>query len=214
MKKGVALIVILLCAGAALSAQSIGVGFLYDLSVDNGIKTEGDGFVETMGTDITSLGGSIFFDLYYVAIDFSFSRGTLESYAKSNDEDRKTNKDGRTWTALGIGLLGKYPMDMAGITLFPLFGIHYNLVLSLYDHDEKVDLPNGESVAEWYSQLSILAGVGFDIPFTNSLFLRAEALLNLAFPMKFFNDIADSDDSLSTTLGLGPRFKIALGYKF
>ena len=127
---------------------------------------------------------------------------------------------------LGFSLLGKYPLNMGRVTVFPLLGINYNLVLSMKDKDGTSIEDSGSGYeASDFSQFGILAGGGLDFPLSGALFFRAEAFFELRFASKVMDDVKTKMATLitmmmpgavtiDTTLGMGPRFKIGLGYKF
>jgi hypothetical protein len=127
-------------------------------------------------------------------------------------------------TALGFSLLGKYPIEMGPITLFPLLGITYNMVLTskmknkYNDRLEEIDEKTGPNFYH-QSQFGLLAGGGLDFPLTDTLYLRGEALFGLYFANKVLRDMRyeENEDPFTkakTTPGFGPRIKLAAGYRF
>ncbi|MDR0302504.1 MAG: hypothetical protein LBI04_09375 [Treponema sp.] len=202
MKKSISILVLLaLVAGGAFALDmSAGGGLLFDLSGNNGVA-DGDLY---MGTRILSIGGYGFFDATFVEVDVSFAYGML-TYVYDFGPLGDGSDDAGSALQLGFSLLGKYPIDLGGFTLFPLLGVNYNLVLSASDQDG-----NDMDDAGDMSQLGFLAGLGFDLPLSDALYLRAEAMFNLRLPMKIFDDL----DSDNTTFGMGPRIKVGVGYKF
>jgi hypothetical protein len=116
-------------------------------------------------------------------------------------------------TQFGIAVLGKYPIELGTITLFPLLGISYNMVLSAKDPDG-----NKYDDAGDLSQLGILAGIGLDVNITDALFFRAEGIFQLRLPNKMQKDMADYMKAyygvdFPPTVGLGPVIKVAIGYR-
>jgi len=243
MKKIIAVLVIFVCVGTALSAQinmSAGGGVLLDMSFGNGTKfANGDnGF--TAGSRNISFGGYGFFDATYAEASISFAYGSLARTIKTKgnykEEDADMGEDGEkigSVTQLGITLLGKYPIDIGPLTVFPLAGIGYNMVLSQKDKDKKavkygeISLDStkepDESPLKWMSQFAILAGGGLDFDITSNLYLRGSVLLQLRFANKYQRDMVDfveklpgkeADDKWSTTLGFGPVLKVGVGYRF
>ncbi|MCX7030022.1 MAG: hypothetical protein NTU62_07870 [Spirochaetes bacterium] len=67
---------------------------------------------------------------------------------------------------LSLSLLGKYPFALGPVSLFPLFGIKYDLKAPLTDQ-EKADL----------NQFWFKAGVGADIRILKGLYVRPQVLL-------------------------------------
>ncbi|MCL2759157.1 MAG: autotransporter outer membrane beta-barrel domain-containing protein [Treponema sp.] len=237
MKKVIALVVIFVCVGAALSAEefrmSIGGGGLFDMSFGNGLKdtekTPIGNVDSTLSFNTTSFGGFVFFDLTYAVIDVSFAHGSSEMKGEisGGGVSLTMSEDTGTGMQLGIGVMGKFPIDLDGITLFPLLGINYNMILSAKDKDGKVvqtynkstGLPEDMNTVKELSQLGFIGGVGLDVPINDNLFFRAEALLNVRLPSKQMKDMFDEMkkdedfDSGKLTLGIGPRIKLGIGYK-
>jgi len=200
-----ALLVAALVAGGVFAdglSLSAGGGLLFDLSGNNGIR-EGDSY---MGIRNTSFGLYGFFDATYVEADISFARGSITMVAEEGGSS--ASEDFGSAMQLGLSLLGKYPIDLGSFTLFPLFGINYNMVLSFKDVDG-----NSYDDAGDLSQLGILGGVGADFGLSDSLYLRAEGLFQLRFASKFQKDMSDAFGG-STTIGMGPRIKVGIGIKF
>jgi len=177
MKKLIAVIVILVCAGAALSAldRSAGGGVQFGLSFypshDSYIKEKGsflglglgspsgDTSTDAAASDIygnlggalfgahSSLGAYGFFDLQYLEATVAF------------------NLVGFFLPAVEAGLLGKYPIDMDGFALFPLLGMEAQLIFA-----NKIGL-----------EIWVRGGVGADIDLTSTMFLRPELLYGIGF---------------------------------
>jgi outer membrane protein W len=220
MKKIIAVLVIFVCVGTALSAQinfSAGGGALLDMSFGNGTKYKKDKDSATSGFRNISFGAYGFFDATYAEIDVSFAYGSLTSVSKSNISDKKSNNtdDAGSVTQLGITLLGKYPISMGSITVFPLAGIGYNIVLSWKDDDgDKVEWPDDHSAMKDMSQFAILAGGGLDFDITSNLYLRGSVLLQARLPNKLMRDSVKDVNDTKTTLGFGPVIKVGVGYRF
>jgi len=163
-------------------------------------------------------GGLGFFDATYAEMDISFAYGSATTVTDIPEFRGNGSVDGSA-VQLGFSLLGKYPIKLGALplTLFPLLGFDYNRVLSVKDKDgNSADNP-GDS-----SQLGILAGAGIDfsLPFSDALFLRAEALLHVRLTSKATDDSVTGyrvlwpGVNIDTTLGVGPRIKVAVGYRF
>jgi len=211
MKKSISILALLAIIATGAFAQgfpppmSAGGGLLFDWSFNNGVETKISGKRAYTGINALSFGGFGFFDATYAEVDVSFAYGLLT--LASDADGSKDSKDLGSALQLGFTLLGKYPIGLGGFTLFPLLGADYNLVLSVKNKDGSSESKPGE-----YSQFGLLAGAGLDFPLTSALYLRGEALFHLRFASKLMTDIASSGDS--TTLGMGPRIKIGVGYKF
>jgi len=189
-----ALLMAALLAGGAFAEGflSAGAGTLFDFNVNNGVKYNG----EYTGVRILTLGFYGFFDFTYGEADVSFA------YGKSIGEGDLPGINGRLWQ-LGFTLLGKYPFELGDFTIFPLVGFDYNVIFS------RIVAGTRDTEPGKWNQFGILAGVGSDFDLTDSLYLRGEAMFHLRFPSTFMKE-ADG----SPTLGMGPRIKFGLGYRF
>jgi opacity protein-like surface antigen len=214
-KRAFAILVLLAFMATGAFAQGIsmaaGGGLLFDWSDNNGVDIKSGGVSGYTGLQNLSYGGFGFIDVAYAELDVSFAYGQL-TWVNDYPGNKGTENFG-TALQLGLTLLGKYPIGLGGFTLFPLVGADYNMVLSGKDKDGHSYDDAGD-----LSQFGLLAGAGLDFPFSDAFFLRAEALFHLRFPSKVIKDAADANKtsgvSVDTTLGIGPRIKIGLGYRF
>jgi len=197
-----ALLMAALLAGGVFaegSWMSAGAGGLFDLSGNNGVKNGGD----YAGARILTLGFYGFFDLTYAEVDVSYAYGKLTTVSSQGDF---RDYDSRVWQ-LGLTFLGKYPFELGDFTLFPLLGFNYNVIVS-HITAGKADPEPGK-----WNQLGILAGVGADFDLTDDLYLRGEGMFHLRLPSTFMKEAASGWDG-SATLGMGPRLKFGVGYRF
>jgi len=172
MKKRVvlALVLVALVAGGAFAIDmSAGGGGLFDLSSASGSK-------------IMAFGAYGFYDITYCEIDINFTYGLADGNMKI--------------MSLGFGVLGKYPIALGSVTLFPLVGGDYNRVLSA--KVEGFSFPGAGSM----SQIGILGGLGADFGLSKSMFLRTEGLFHFRLP-----------PSGGDVNSMGPRIKVGLGFK-
>jgi len=217
MKKFISVLILLALAATGAFAQiSVGGGFLFDLSTNNGFEyTVTVPFTNLKrdyydGNDITSYGGFAFLDVSFAELGVSFAYGDPTRVSIIDGDKTTIESDGGSLTQLGLSALGKFPVKVGPLTVFPLLGVNYNMVLSIKnDNGDSVDDPG-----DW-SQFGILGGIGVDFFFTSNLFLRAEALCNLRFPSKAAKDMADAVPLVEpdTTLGIGPQLKVGLGFR-
>ncbi|MCL1814617.1 MAG: hypothetical protein FWG27_02185 [Treponema sp.] len=210
MKKSISVLVLLAILAVGAFAQGIsmsaGGGAIVDMSFNNGVKEDSDNkwLMRNM-----SFGGFVFFDATYAEVNVSFAYGLVSDYGKAGGSSFGPDKFGSV-LQLGFSLLGKYPIELGPVTVFPLLGASYNMVLSAKDDDgDKIDDPMD------FSQFGLLAGGGVDYDLTDSLYLRGEVLFQLRFASKTMKDMADFfGGDFKTTLGMGPVIKIAVGYRF
>jgi len=214
MKKAIILLVLVaLISAGAFGQMKFGAGFLFDYNANNGLKSD----TFKSGLINTSLGGFLFFDISYLEINASFAHGKIKPYLKGTGAPESVIFDELTFLQLELSIFGKFPINLGKIILFPMAGAGFNMVLSAKDK-------NGNSLYEGnysssapalkdYSQFGLLAGVGFDVPFTARLFLRTEALFHFRFPNRLTKDLAEKE-IFNTTYGVGPRIKVGIGYMF
>ena len=225
MKKSICILVLfaLITAGAFAAdlSMSAGGGLLLDISGNNGIKLDISEFKGYVGIRNLSFGGFVFFDLTYAEFDISIAYGSITGVLRDDAKDFDDFDFSGSIAQLGFSLLGKYPIDLGAVTFFPLLGINYNVVLSAKDKDGYTieDIEELNFKTSYFNQFGFLLGAGLDVSLTQSLFLRAETMLQIRLPCKAFKKAADlmkdyMDLSPDTTIGLGPRFKIGIGYKF
>lgn len=204
MKKCILIFTIIAITATGAFAQisfSAGGGALIDMSFNNGIKYE-DFY---MGFRNISFGPYLFFDATYVEAALTLGFGSL-TWVVSDGKESDSDKFGNI-QQFGFTVLGKYPVDMGSITVFPLLGISYNMVLAgKYDGGTKM-----ENASE-LNQFGLLAGGGLDYDLNSNLYLRGQVMLQMRFPSKTMSDEAEGD--VSATLGFGPVIRIGIGYRF
>jgi len=212
------LVLAIIATGGAFAQLSVGGGLLFDYSLGNGqdgtIMGSGDSF--KVDRNNMSVGGFVFFDAQYVKVDISFAYGQIDNILSIGDQE--TLYLGNLMQ-LGFDIIGKYPIPLGKVSLFPMLGLGYNLVLSS-DMETLVNINEiafveDDKPTEW-SQFGLLAGIGADFWLTESLFIRAEALANIRLPPQRFIDAMDNPGygSIGNTIGIGPRIKLGIGYKF
>jgi opacity protein-like surface antigen len=136
-----------------------------------------------------------------------------------NEEPGLTEESDMSVMGLDIGLLGKYPFAVnEKLSVFPLLGITYRVVLSVKDEDgNKID-DSGLADSGDFSALWFKLGGGLDFSFTDQVYLRGEALYGLRLANKFEKDMVDMFDEpgvdTKTLLGHGLEVKVAVGYRF
>jgi hypothetical protein len=236
-KKGLLVLILAVFVAGGAFAQfgpigiSVGGGGLFDMSFGNGLKmpawkteiegTEIEVKAGSAGENIFSFGAFGFVDATYAVFDVSFAYGIGRGFSVY-DGKRETDDKNMGYVQLGFSLMGKFPIDLGMLTVFPLAGFNYNLVLSASYDGDTIDW-GSDSAAGMLSQFGILIGGGLDFPITNDLFLRGELLFQLRFSNKMMRDYRDALNKeyedvkdyakASTTLGWGPRIKIGVGYR-
>ena len=138
MKKSVLIFVLITLIAAGAFAQdssisipmSIGWGFVLDNSSGNGVKGTYIGQSFRQKNNNLSYGVNLFFDMHYAELEMTFAESTITS--KYRVAGRESFSDAGTTKSLSFSLLGKYPISVGPVILFPLFGISYNLVLATH----------------------------------------------------------------------------------
>ena len=201
MKKVISILILfaLISVGAFAIDFSGGGGLMLELT---GNKAD-DGRLR-----VFNYGGFVFLDAEYAELDVTFSYGSITTW----DEDGAKSEDAGNVVQLGFSLMGKLPINVAFITVFPLLGINYSVILDFDDDDVTVDL--GDYIVEWLSQFGVVAGAGVDLSLSRQLYLRSSILFNLRFPDGFFKGLSDSVSDIKTTLGVGSRLQVGVGYRF
>jgi hypothetical protein len=220
MKKLMLLLVLAaLAAGGAFALPeftlSAGVGGYFTSDFGGGVEASYGGQTGSMKTPYFGGGGFAFFDATYAELSLGFFGGSGKM--KSEEPDSSSEYD-LSITGLDIGLLGKYPFAVSEkLSVFPLLGITYRVVLSVKDEDgNKID-DSGMADSGDFSALWFKLGGGLDFSFTDQIYLRGEALYGLRLANKFENDMVDSIPSAAdskTLLGHGLEVKVAVGYRF
>jgi hypothetical protein len=131
-------------------------------------------------------GGFAFLDATFVELSVGYTYGRTTLRTEIGDE---TTKDSDAFGVFDVDLLGKYPVNLGKISLFPLFGVNYQHAFS----------PEDENV--W----RIRFGGGMDYKFTEKLYLRGQTLFGVRLPW-------ENDDGLD--LNIDYRTRLAFGYTF
>jgi len=200
---------------------------------------EGGNITSTQSMDRFDYGGFLFFDAAYAEFSVFIQGGnsvyrenmiySVASLADSKGTGIETN--------LGFSLLGKYPFNFnEKISLFPIFGIEYQIALIqkrqpdgglLYDRSEgrlpedrdKNDKPY--PLSAWNS-FWINVGAGLDYNISKALFLRSELLFGFRLPTSYELGALEvvkkppmnvSNPRLAGLTG-GPSLKLGIGYRF
>ena len=179
---------------------SIGGGALFDWSIKNYVEMSSYPMYDFK---LVSLGVFAFLDAKYIELSIG------PSYGIGNLKMGWFDKD-ISLLQLDINLLGKLPINLSNgkIIIFPLLGLSYNHVLSGISGTDAIVTPISE-----LSQLGALVGAGLDFPLTSSFYLRGEGLLHVRLPSWATIDVF-GQPGVKINLGMGPRVKLGVGYRF
>jgi hypothetical protein len=214
MRKVFSILTVAVVLATAVYAQdfslSAGAGGLFVIDFSGGVKHDAN---NSNTYPYFGGGGFAYFDATYAEVSVGFFVGNGYIVSKVNGNETKT-----PWTlsALTIGLLGKYPIELSdALTLFPAVGIGYDMVLSAKNKDGKPLYEKaGQDASGDFSALWLKAGAGLDVALSDKFYLRGEALFGVRLANKVENDAVDADSTWAAALGLGPTVKLGAGYKF
>ena len=243
MAKRILLVSVLaaLVAGGAFAQVklSAGAGYIHsagNLGATNQNYLGGSDINNTYKT--TGNGGFLFLDATYAELSLGLMGG-LFGYAYEIIVTNPTTQDirsidyDRSILSMDIGLLGRYPVPVGKMTISPLLGIGYNLVLGAknlsrskpeIDWDKKGEYADGPGD---YSSFRIRFGAGADFDVTDRIFVRAQGLAHYSFAPAYVSNYADryneakglsaGDDGYASKAkggGFGGEFTFAVGYRF
>jgi opacity protein-like surface antigen len=225
MKKRIFLGLVLAAAaaGAAFAAPefklSAGAGGYFTSDFGGGAEGSMGGQSGSLNTPYFGGGGFAFFDATFAEASLGFFGGGGSAKFDGALGDAETDM---SFMGLDIGLLGKYPFAInEKLTISPMLGITYRVVLSAKDEDgDEIKNSDGDDAAGDFSALWFRFGGGVDYAFTDNLYVRGGLLYGLRLANKFEDDMVDSFKQqypgidANTLLGHGLEVKIAVGCRF
>ena len=227
MKKITAFLVIFIFVGTASFAQfqikpSAGFAVLGDLGLGNGRIISNASFIRSQQIQNFNAGGGMFMDVTYAELYVGVSYGFLRyvnkqgtRYSSGNAYSEPLREFRGNALQLGISLLGKYPIDIGPITLFPILGFNYNTFMFAWDK-------KGAEIAQpvkTFSQFGFQTGAGFDYDLGNRIYFRLELLFQLRFVSERMNNYynfkgVNGSANTYQLPGMGPVMKAGFGFKF
>lgn len=210
MKKIIATLVLAVTAASFATALDMSAGGGVTFS---GLSTKTTMEIASVSTDKKAtqmdLGFKGFFDATYAVAEVGYG---FDLTNKFDGED--TKKD---LTYLTLGVLGKYPIAVGSVTLFPLAGVEYDLNLTAKVDDKDVKKDMTDDAKADLNQFWIKAGIGADVAINDKLYVRPTALVGYKLHSKVENDAIDAADKLGWKYSVN-TFKydigLAVGYKF
>ena len=223
MKKGISVLVLLGIVASGAFAQAPARGL--SLSAGGGRQNDlGLPLQEGAVGFNTANSGYGFFDATYVELAVAFGYGFNTDITDGNFRNRSYSDPSM---ALQFSLLGKYPVDLDLVTVFPMAGARF--VLPVW---QKEKVPGFDATDLAY--MGLQAGVGMDYFFgtmsarwrqarnplpdgsvgsavqrNRNFFMRSEFLFNI--DLKGSGDFYEDADTIQS---LGPTFKFGIGYRF
>ena len=114
-------------------------------------------------------------------------------------------------TTLTIGLVGKYPIPLGSIVVFPFAGFDFSINIGANHYISYME-DNGKYVTydagDIFNRLSILLGIGADFNISDSTFLRTEVGYGIGLNSKFEDGLPSSANVTNGKV----LFKVALGF--
>jgi hypothetical protein len=207
MKKKMVLVLLMatMLTGGVFAQMSAGIGGSFgaymvsyshpDFDIDNPKPVVGGGFHG-------------FFDANYALVKLGLFIG-----GNSEEDSGITVKS--TATYFSLGLLGKFPIDLGGFTLFPMLGFEYNMFMSgkMSAGDFSFDWKRADLDKAGDSDMFLLQlGVGADINLGESIYLRPSLLWGIDLTSsEAEQDFKDADGKVfKHKLDIG----IAVGFRF
>jgi len=207
MKKGISILVLTALVAVGAFAQidmSAGLGGNFSASFDS-LKFDGDPAMKSK-----FIGGGLFafFDATFAEVNIGMQLGGMNMAAGDDDYD----DDSMNATYLTFGVLGKYPIDLGGLTVFPLIGIQMDIGVGLkYDGDDVFE--DSSDRAEFMNRFWIKLGGGADINISDQLYVRPSLLYGINFGTKLYRDMKDVHDDFSS-FHHGFDLRVAVGFRF
>jgi len=153
-------------------------------------------------------GFNAFFDATYAMVKVGMFIGGDSREIDWGTGNKVTMK--MTYNYLSLGLLGKYPIDLGGFTLFPMLGFEYNMFLS-----GEMEAGGAVETLEISPDLDMFIlqfGVGVDFNLTDKIYLRPSLLWGIDFSS------SERDEPFKVNNGAVFKHKldigIAVGFKF
>ncbi|MDR3172116.1 MAG: outer membrane beta-barrel protein [Treponema sp.] len=179
----------------------------------------------TFAPQIMPVGGvSVFFDATYVEVTVAMVWGSKMTFVYPYDPAGISF----SLNHIGFSLYGKYPFVLKKLTIYPMLGVDYHVLLSAQvkdaeDNDSGGKIKRGDSIGGGYKvedqfdYLSLGLGVGLDVPLPKSFFIRSEFILHYVFDSTIASDrreYAKKFDYDYSSIIFGPQVKFAVGYRF
>jgi len=183
--------------------MSAGVGGSFSMHMTDYSRSDFD-----VPKPIVGGGFNAFFDATYVMVKVGMFIGGDSREIDWETGNKVTMK--MTYNYLSLGLLGKYPIDLGGFTLFPMLGFEYNMLLS-----GEMEAGGATETFERSpdNDMYILQlGVGADFNLTDKIYLRPNILWGIDFSRNEYERYTEENHGtvFKHKLDIG----IAVGYKF
>ncbi|MBN2440916.1 MAG: hypothetical protein JXJ04_06210 [Spirochaetales bacterium] len=173
-----------------LLSTSLSIGVFAQIDISAGIQAEGglscwtyryvsdqEDYPEMTLTDTLS-GFGAFVDATYVRISLTYTMSLDVPFTDKAiiNQDTQFSPYNYSWTFLNLGLLGKYPISLGSIVIWPAAGLLYHMTLSKdWDGDGETD----DLIDTKFDDLYVSLGCGADISVTKNLYVTLSILYHL-----------------------------------
>lgn len=211
MKKIIAGLILIAAATSFAAAldMSAGAGATFSLA-STSTDFEKGSYSSDEKSSASLIGFKGFFDATYAEADLGMNFSVSDKY---DGEDTKMS-----YTNLTMGILGKYPIALGSVTVFPLAGFEYDLNLIAKNDGETVDKSDldGDEKSS-LNQFWLKAGIGADVAINEKLYVRPTALfgykLNSAVENERISDAKDANFDKNSINTIKCDIGLAVGYK-
>lgn len=213
MKKITTILACFALAAASVSAVDFSGGGVLGFGMqDWSLELTSSGSTARIIEADTLFSGGVFIDATYFMVQLNYNillDVNLQTYVDNVlIDDSSLSVSGKMLT---FGLFGKYPLQMGSLTLSPMAGVEYAMLLSMQSNGYDVT----DSAKDYFNRLWLKAGVCADFN-AGSMFIRPIATIGYGLENKNDKDAKDyyaAADSVSVT-PLKYDFAIAFGKKF
>jgi len=129
-------------------------------------------------------GANAFFDASYAEIGVGFTFASGKFVSKDPEYGKQEDDEEYSLMYLNLSLLGKYPIYLDGLSIWPAAGIEYALCISGEYDGRDLFMYNTRYTISDINQLWIKFGIGMDTPLNNVVFLRTKLLYGIGFGSK------------------------------
>ena len=221
-KKGLLVLVLaaVVAGGAFAQGFDIGGGFVFDGGRVGGMSASGQGASSSDYLRHTGFGGFLFVGASFAELAIAFMGGpATDQWEFSEGGVTESGSHSGSFTALDFSLALKLPMPFSdNMTVFPMLGIGYNVVLASRDEDGNDMFDSSDFSASDLSTFRIALGGGADFAINEGMFFRASVQGYYRFAPSLFRDAADEWNAFGVNAdshgGFGAIIRLAVGLRF
>ncbi len=217
MKKNIAVLVMLALVGMVFAQVEMSAGAevaFAPVSIVSILEMGAFNETDTYSSSTITLGG--FFDATYIqaSLGLAFIGQVTKQVENVNGSITTTTflKDPLEKRAdLSIGLLGKYPIALSLVKIFPMLGFEYSLNLSYEYNGVDVKSSMTDDQKAMLNRFWLKTGLGADISVGEKLYVRPTALFAYGLNNKLETDVMAANKTLGFTKASIDNFKVEIG---